>query len=59
MLFGKRLLTISENLIFEIIQSERIAHEKFGLGLVGPLRLESYGEISNAILLNGEGRGIA
>lgn len=56
--FSKRLLTISNDLVLEVIKSQRITHHEFGLCLVSPLRFESNGEVTDAVSLDGERRRI-
>lgn len=58
MFFSQRLLSVTNNLILEVIQSQWIAHDKFGLCNIGPFGLESDGEIADAVPLDWESGGV-
>lgn len=58
MLLSKWLLSITDDLILEVIKGQRVTHGELGLCLVGPLRLESDGEVTYAVSLHWEGRGV-
>jgi hypothetical protein len=56
--FSKRLFSVSHNLIFKMVKSQRIAHDELGLGLIGPFGFECDREVSDAISLDREGRRV-
>ncbi len=54
MLLCEWLLSISNDLILEVIKSQGITHDKLGFSLTSPPRLKSYREITNAVLFDWE-----
>lgn len=54
-LFSKRFFSISNYLILEVVESERIAHDELRLRNGRPFRLEGNREVANAISFNREG----